>query len=246
MSREEEIEKYKQKIKEIAKNDQIISGIHNYCDRWCEKCTKTANCSVFLMENAETDKTNDINNEEFWNKLSVIFEATFEMITEEAEKRGIDLNSIETEPVKTEFNETKLQKTSVNYGMKIINWLEANEDFIKEKAEGFLLINEEKLVTFTDAIEVIQWYSLFISAKTHRATSPMEFDSEFELEDKLGSTKIALIAIDRSIEALSFLYNEFSEKEDEILNFLFLLSQIKKGLETKYPNAQDFKRPGFD
>jgi len=85
--KKEEVEKYKIKIKEIAKNEQIISGIHNYCDRWCEKCTKTVHCSVFLMENTEKDEKKDINNEKFWEKLSVMFQATFEMITEKKRKK---------------------------------------------------------------------------------------------------------------------------------------------------------------
>jgi len=97
-----------------------------------------------------------------------------------------------------------------------------------------------------DAIEVVKWYSLFIGAKTHRATSPNDFDNEFELDDKLGTTKIALIAIDRSIEALSFIYKEIPEKEYQILDFLVLLSKLKKGLEAKFPEARNFKRPGFD
>ena len=245
--KKEEVEKYKIKIKEIAKNEQIISGIHNYCDRWCEKCTKTVHCSVFLMENTEKDEKKDINNEKFWEKLSVMFQATFEMITENAKKRGIDLKNIEdVEYKEIEFNKTKLQKIAVDYGMKIVDWLKINNEVLKEKAENILLINEKKLLEFTDAIEVVKWYSLFIGAKTHRATSPNDFDNEFELDDKLGTTKIALIAIDRSIEALSFIYKEIPEKEYQILDFLVLLSKLKKGLEAKFPEARNFKRPGFD
>ena len=243
----EEVEKYKIKIKEIAKNKQLISGIHNYCDRWCEKCTKTIHCSVFLMENADKDDGNDINNEKFWEKLSVMFQATFEMITEDAEKRGIDFNDIEDlEYKKIEFNKTKLQKIAVDYGMKIVDWFKINDDILKEKAESALHINENKLLEFTDAIEIIKWYSLFIGAKTHRATSPNNLDNEFELDDKLGTTKITLIAIDRSIEALSFIYKEIPAKENQILDFLVLLSKLKKGLEAKFPEARNFKRPGFD
>jgi hypothetical protein len=30
--------------------DQFISGIYNYCDRWCERCSMTARCYVFWQE----------------------------------------------------------------------------------------------------------------------------------------------------------------------------------------------------
>ena len=31
----------------MAKRQRFISGIFNYCDRWCERCPHTAVCRVF-------------------------------------------------------------------------------------------------------------------------------------------------------------------------------------------------------
>ena len=133
-------------------------------------------------------------------------------------------------------------------------WLEANQDKLKEKAEQLLVIhNDDKnAVKFTDAWEVVQWYSFFISAKVHRAHLDLEErlnekEDEFDLmSDNLGSAKIALIAIDRSMESLSALYPEMKQQEDEILQFLAQLSQLKKQMLATFPAAMEFKRPGFD
>ncbi len=86
----------------------------------------------------------------------------------------------------------------------------------------------------------------FIGVKTNRATSTTKLDDETDIYDSHGSTKIALIAINRSIEALSFLYEQIKEKEDDILDFLVSLSRIKKQLEKQFPKAWEFIRPGFD
>ncbi|MGM0624538.1 MAG: hypothetical protein ACQES0_01520, partial [Bacteroidota bacterium] len=103
-----------------------------------------------------------------------------------------------------------------------------------------------------DSAEVIRWYSLFISVKITRSLMKdisMQDDPEMReiwQKDRLGSAKIALIAIQRSIEALSVLYKAFPEWEDELLEFLRQLSRIKQTAEVKFPGAWDFKRPGFD
>jgi hypothetical protein len=123
--------------------------------------------------------------------------------------------------------------------LRLLKWLEKNEELFVQKAEVFLLTNEEQLVSFKDAIDVVQRYSLFISVKIHRATlDPYDFDDE-ELDryDKNGSAKIALIAISRSMEAFSFLYNYLPEREDEILEFLADLSRVQTMLKKAFPNA---------
>ena len=253
MSRKEEIENYKSQISEIVQSKDIIEGIHNYCDRWCEKCTHTKHCSVFKIEqlvSSEGDTgINDMKNVKFWDKLSLVFEATYSMIAEDAENLGINLDEIKTEPNKYEINKTDTEKLATEYGIKIMNWFQENSNLLTEKAKTLEIIDNEELLSFTDAIEVIQWYSLFISAKVHRANFSAildEDDDEFEREDRKGSAKIALIAIKRSIEAFSLLYEQLKEKEDEMLDFLVLLTKIKKQVEIKYPKAWQFKRPGFD
>lgn len=34
----------------LENRDHLISGIHNYCERWCEKCSFTSRCAVYEME----------------------------------------------------------------------------------------------------------------------------------------------------------------------------------------------------
>jgi len=248
MASRKETERYKQKIKDIAGRSTIIPGIHNYCDRWCERCAFVSRCTVGISEFEIDGPDMDIKNKEFWEHMSMVFQATWEMIAEGAQEMGIDLDESNFEYVKPVHHKTEAEKLAEKYGLRLIKWLEKNEALFKQKAETFLLINENQLVTFQDAIDVIRWYSLFIAVKIHRAhLTPYDFDDkETDRYDKNGSAKIALIGITRSLEAFLFLYNHLHELEDEILGYLADLSHIQKLMLKTFPKAMEFKRPGFD
>jgi hypothetical protein len=61
---------------ELADDPRFISGIHNYCDRWCERCPFSSRCMVYAVEQADEDddpKSRDINNKKFWDRLQGSF-----------------------------------------------------------------------------------------------------------------------------------------------------------------------------
>ncbi len=73
-----------------------ISGIHNYCDRWCERCDFTLRCAIYDPEVemlARSDKPED--QKKVWKKLEENFRYINEMLHKEAKKMGIDLNEID-------------------------------------------------------------------------------------------------------------------------------------------------------
>jgi len=54
-------------LTELANNPDLISGIYNYCDRWCERCPLTSRCLVYATEQEDNDspESRDIHNEAF-------------------------------------------------------------------------------------------------------------------------------------------------------------------------------------
>ncbi len=251
-------ERYKNSLLKLAKSGKFIPGIYNYCDRWCERCTMTARCLNFAQEKAAKEdatdpETNDLNNEKFWESLHLSFQVTLELLQEEAQRRGIDLNNLPDVERKKPAKKP-VEKMADQYSKQMMRWLKENRETLKQKAGQLLLIanNDETALQFANAWEVVQWYSVFISAKVHRAHFDLEEripekDDEYSTySDNLGSAKIALIAIDRSVSALSAMYSVMPGNEDEYLEFLALLSQIKKLMLETFPDAMDFRRPGFD
>jgi hypothetical protein len=244
-------EEYKKRLKSIGNRDDLIPGIYNYCDRWCERCQFTSKCANFELSGG-FNESSDLDNEAFWDELKIIFEVTLEMISEHAEQMGIDLSQIETEQEDEKLPENELTELSKEYGLKVHKWINENKQLFEQKAHDLLMVNEEKVIQLNDALEVINWYSIFISAKIHRAFLDLGMDDFFDdddeeyINDNLGSAKIAVIAIDRSIAAFGYLLNQLSEFEDDILNFLASLSKVKQGMLNAFPNVMEFKRPGFD
>ena len=256
------VEKAKELMKTMPMKEEYISGIYNYCDRWCEKCDFKARCLNYAMGKEMDDESEDmdINNKAFWDQLSVIFRATFEFLAEKAEEMGIDLDAEvdETEEeLKEETDEEAIKNNPLialayEYSMKGHKWFEDNRESLKKAMTNISAVNENDLINLKDAVEIIQWYNFFIYVKLRRAMSSLQEDEEDpELAEMMvghtnGTAKIALIATDRSIAAFGFLLENMRDKEDEILDFLAMLGKIRNMTEKIFPDARAFKRPGFD
>ena len=251
-------QKFRQTLDDLVDCGRFIPGIYNYCDRWCERCTLSHKCLTWaheqeMKENCNDPVTNDIDNEKFWEQIRLSFEVTLDMISEDASKMGINLDELPIEE-EQEHVDTPVEKLANEYGLILCKWLDNNSEKLRNKANQLLMIHNNQDITrkFAEALEVVQWYCFYISAKVHRSHFDLdnriqeENPEEDSLFDNRGSAKIAIIALNRSMEALAVLYPELKDFEDDILNFLSMLSRIKRSLLTTFPTAMDFKRPGFD
>lgn len=258
-------------LEKLARDPRFISGIYNYCDRWCERCPFTSRCLNFAMQQADglAEEQRDTHNQAFWDHLHQLFQDTMQMIQEDAQKRGIDLNdpSVQVETLayerrlrRQEIKNQRLPKAAMTYAKRVDRWMDAAKpDF---KAKGAELETEARLevgrpqralAVIEDFVDVIRWYQHFIYIKLCRTISSqceeaMETDPEVRSfpRDSEGTAKIALIAIDRSIAAWAGLREVFPEQEDAILDLLRQLGQLRRGVEAVFPNARQFVRPGFD
>lgn len=110
-----------------------------------------------------------------------------------------------------------------------------------------------------DALEVIHWYQLFIGVKLTRALSKhfddtLDDDDPLTLEvqelDSLGSAKVALVAIDRSLAAWHLLREAMEQTDgdagDAIIDLMLLLDRIRRQAERSLPKARAFRRVGLD
>lgn len=247
---------YKRKLKELAGSDRFVPGIYNYCDRWCERCTMTNRCLSYAREQEMTEgvtdpEANDLKNGKFWDQLRLSWEVAMELLYEGAQKHGIDLDNLPDVEI-PEHITTRAEELATQFGNDMHDWFKTHNVKLKEKAEQLLVIknSDEEALKFADAWEVLQYYFFFIGPKVHRAHIDLDNSREEDeldiMSDNLGSAKIAIIAIDRSIGALMAMYPILSDYEDDILNFMALLSKIKKLLLETFPTVMQFKRPGFD
>lgn len=241
--------------------EHFIPGVHNYCDRWCERCPFTARCRVYATEQEFSEAANDPQDPAFWQNIKKSFEGVLEMLNKMMEEMGIDPAEVEKMPFPEADPDVKaLEKTMRE---KTMRYADAVNDFFQEAGEYFEEKGEklqeqveagepvdlEGWQFFHDAVDVIRWYQYFISAKIHRAVTSLEHIEEEDdriQSDSNGSAKIAMIAIERSLGAWEVLRQQLLEKNSEIFELHRQLQHLRSEINRLFPDWGAFHRPGFD
>ncbi len=243
---------------------QFIPGIHNYCDRWCERCPLTHRCRVYAGEAEMTAEQKDINNEAFWQYLSDSLQKALDYLQEHMEEMGVDWEELKEEalaegasPAEELLPEQEaFQQLSADYYNRAKQWFEKHQPLFEERQEhlqqqlalGMEVMPEAQRLG--DALEVINWYSFFISSKLRRALSGLNDEwmwKEFPVQnDANGSAKVTLLSIERSLAAWEVVRGAFPEVADELLDILVILGKLRAGIRRMFPEVDHFVRPGFD
>ncbi|MDZ7760206.1 MAG: hypothetical protein U5L00_08130 [Desulfovermiculus sp.] len=249
----------KDRIKEIAQNPDFIPGIYNYCDRWCERCAFTARCMNFAMEQEffQDQQDSDIANAGFWESISNIFEVTISMLYDLAQERGIDLDAVKDEQDVGHEQAMERAKEHIctllagKYREMAKEWLDNSEIWTRDvpmEIPGVISVGEAPRMQ--EAKEIISWYLFLIQAKIMRALHGQAEEEESELEsygrDADGSAKVALIGIDRSLAAWGVVHENMQQDREGLQDIMFCLERLRRKVETVFPHARDFVRPGFD
>ncbi len=253
---------------EANSDNDIIPGIHNWCDRWCEKCPFIGRCAVGLKELELLQQEEKGTQPEFWETIAEQFEKAIELINEAARERGINLEDIpkeEWEQIKKESEEQweegqdhPISQVGLQYFKTSQQVL--NAGFIKEQLAAEIEKYEmglekearNNMRQIKNAVDIVKWYNFFIPPKCQRLVMEnmdRDFqDEEYPPEERMynGSAKITLIAIERSITAWGLLLELMPEEEEEILSVLLILQKLQNLIEAEFPDAMLFIRPGFD
>ena len=256
----------KEDLINLVNRPGMISGIYNYCDRWCERCGFTSRCTNYaISEENQSESKSDPENKAFWNELHSIFQLTMEMVKDSAEEFGLDLDTVELENYEEDRKQlekltrahdcVRRSKDYINY---VNDWLDSSNELIEEKSalwnntlpEAFEFKEVQFVENLNDIIEVLRWYQHQIHVKLRRAIHG-KLEEADELQDEFpkdsdGSAKVALIGIDRSIASWGMMLSLFPEKEDETFKNLVLLEKLLKMTEKEFPDARSFHRAGFD
>jgi hypothetical protein len=246
---------------------EFIPGIFNYCDKCCDRCAFATRCSIFPgVGNLRPEF--EMSNEQLLNVisdklkgLSELFEQrdVFLSITSETCEEP-DTNSFDEEEILEPVIEgSSLVSRSRDYCRQATIWLKNRSldpyvaDLQAKVRVGIKTEDEvsEELDILQELLNEIQRFTTFIPAKLKRALFSARTLRRWEKENGLqndcdGSAKIALIAIERSMESWKKILHEFPTEEDDCLAFLVDLQHLQGAILDKFPNAPHFVRPGFD
>jgi len=255
----------------LADNPNFISGIYNYCDRWCEQCHMTNRCLLFASTPKPEETMDDPVEEKGHAMMRQVEESlsiAVDLLNRMAVEQGVDLN----EPVDDScFQERKrkqkqarsspLSLLAKEYLDKTHLWLKNSEEvgkFLDEELNRVHMLQlpdrnpEQEVKDLKLALDTIHWYFFQINVKLVRAQSHEmilpgdEDEKEFEAYDAAGSAKVAIIGIERSMWAWRKLLQYLPQQEEVILSTLSILERLLHMTETAFPRARGFVRPGLD
>lgn len=245
------------------KSENFISGIYNYCDRWCERCDFTQQCRVFYDSQEQLKEIEE--KDDFVDIISRSLQKSLELLSKIAEEKGIDLDDIEVSDEDIQEEKQKqdnarqhpLTKASQAYLKKTDEWLNQNDHLEEEKVKfyknidlGIHLDESDKALRIIDeALNIINWYKFQMIVKLASAIRYYPHNPDFEDEIQNmhhASVKIVLIGIENSMKAWQSLLDVYEDEKDFILDRLLQLHQLKKSILQQFPLVTKFKRPGFD
>jgi hypothetical protein len=231
---------------------RLVRGIHNYCHRWCERCSFTDRCSVFR----ETSKyQRDHPGSDPLDQVKDSLEKTMALIAAWCEREGIDFEKIrdadgssddeamdEAADLPTDARDVDpLLKAAREYGTRafeIVHALETAGRAANWSAE------------VRSAIDTIAWYSSFIPVKVRRALHghvEATLDEPILQSDWNLTAKAARMAVAESIRAWKIVLEAGEAPAESPLRALVdLLASIEVDLTNRFPRAMEGVRPGFD
>ncbi len=232
----------------------IIPFIYNYCDRWCERCAFTDRCDIAQEEKLLTDEQKDMTNPAFWKNITDNFQKTIDLIIqntaqitfdeqpEEEEEEQFPQVTDPEEKAKIEVQIEGLTNLTRVYLAQVKHWYQSND--------LLLTIEKEQNPVLTEALRVIEWYKSVIASKMHRATShffdPLSIQTDPIQNDRNGCAKLVLIFVENSLNAWESVRTIFPKMTDDLIDIFLILTHIRRDIQTLFPDAQKFKRPGFD
>jgi len=250
-------------------DERFISGIYNYCDRWCERCVMTDRCYLYAQEQADReDYLAQGKDPDTWEATMEMVHHSFEralaMLKQMAEEQGLDLEVPAEEGPRMRFDPQDhplFQRAEAfcdrvwNFLPRLRDVLEAERKALLDRVEVTPSAEEEvrTLAEIADAYEVISWFHPQVAAKVYRALATLEdeWDGEPDLKemaqsDANGSAKVAYLGLARLMAAFQTLYAWDEGLQDDVLPLLAEAERLRRHLDAEFPGHREFKRPGFD
>jgi hypothetical protein len=197
----------------------------------------------------------DFSEEEVWEHVGKRLAQALEMVREYAAANGIDIDNLpdaEEEPPSEKAARLEALVEEIHE-----EYLDRTEAFFKENQKYFLEKGHEtihwvemgiageadtlaKWEQVKDQATVIQWYTYFIGVKMRRATGGLDDMQEEhwgspEQSDANRTSRIVMLAVERSMAAWQVMLDAFPEKEDDIISALALLAKFRRMVETTFP-----------
>jgi hypothetical protein len=242
-------------------DDNLITAIHNYCDRWCERCPFVERCAVGVQEKKRWSKGQTETDEELWREVHHNFQQALQLLDRMIREAGLDPEEIAKKPLPEpdptiDALQKRMRAKSSDYFRAVNQFFQRQDSFLTEHRQEYatpvvrdIPIEFEGWNDLGYALEAIRWYAPFIGVKASRAISGIDESDAWEdpsQSDSNGSAKITIIAIERSLLAWQVLRRHWPKLTGELLDLMLSLRELREEMTRLFPKWHKFIRPGFD
>lgn len=246
-----------------SRKKKYISGIYNYCDRWCERCSMTDRCYLYAQETKV--KRRHLDTGEDTDDLEIVLQdvqnnlsEAMKMISEKAEEEGIDLDE-GMEEAQEEIQSDREFCSSHPLHEKAFLLAKQSHAFLEKLASEIqsrqcTSLPEEELTQVQDCFEVLSWYHMQQAVKVdrclrglrHASTAGNSDHTEAVIHDANGSAKVAYLGLIRMLDAYTRLHEWNSTWNSQLMPLIQSVCEIMDAVDEQFPGHRTFKRPGFD
>ncbi len=239
----------KKEVSSDAKNKEKIAP-YNICDRFCERCSHTKNCSVFKDINAaqikdvvENSNPHDVKNA--FNDLEKSFKEIKSMLKKMAKEEGIALDKASMEDEGKCYEEMEERISRDYLSRKSLKFADEADGFLRKLFAISEIENPFLVPALNNEINDLSFYFPMVSAKIDRALSQTFYScggrANDQSEDVCRSVCFAINASLVCERAVGNVMKEAPELCAESLQLLTVIQSLRKSIKRKFPSAGSFK-----
>ena len=223
----------------IARDPQIIPGVHHYCNEWCDYCSVTARCCGYRCTELYRKRRGRKDGEPTFRTINEAVEFTREMSAAEG-VRTDELDALLGSPPGASGIHTDDPLAELAW-----QYTERAALLMAPLALEWSIKPPPRSVDGPPPMEIVLWYHVRIYMKVFRALVARDTHAGgAESEEARGCGKLALVSIDHSLDALSRLTEAFSAAD--LADLQQRLTRLRDQLERKIPDARAYIRVGLD
>jgi hypothetical protein len=224
----------------VCLDPTLINGVYDCCDQWCMYCPATERCLAYRCSPDIQSGKQDI----YKDLADRLYEGMTFL------KTLCDAEGTSTPELDALFSNDPRQLTTVP---EIDDPLERAARRYARLATAYLLSRDDypfemqRRPSGPTPFEVFAWFHTLIAAKLYRAlvsSAALARGDASRKDDQQVSAKVALIGIDRSLDALVSMAADDQDARLELL--LAQLRRVKREAEARFPQARGFVREGLD
>jgi hypothetical protein len=234
----------------------FIAGIHNYCDRRCERCESTDRCRVFadLQNAARRHRRRGENPDDPEVALSDADRALAKvrrLVVRHAWQMGIDLDEIVRQAARapaadrSAIDDHPLAREGMSYFERGLELAKAvgdevaatRKDLVRRSRFMDVKGEAESLAEACEALDVLGWDISLVAMKIHRVLDGLIGDGEddaeavaFHRHDARATAALVRRCLDRDQRALHAIYGWSADHRDLALDLLAKTERIGRTL----------------